>query len=81
MPFFTVPDGTHLYHEEVGEGEPLLLVSGQGLDHSFGMVFATISQTGIVSSSMITEEQVRATSQALRPMATLLTHARRPVVW
>lgn len=35
MPFFTVPDGTRLYYEELGEGEPLLLVSGQGLDHTF----------------------------------------------
>ncbi|HEX6479476.1 MAG TPA: alpha/beta fold hydrolase [Ktedonobacteraceae bacterium] len=35
MPFVTVPDGTHLYYEELGEGEPLLLVSGQGLDHTF----------------------------------------------
>jgi pimeloyl-ACP methyl ester carboxylesterase len=33
MPFVTVPDGTRLYYEESGEGEPLLLVSGRGLDH------------------------------------------------
>jgi pimeloyl-ACP methyl ester carboxylesterase len=35
MPFVTIPDGTRLYYEELGEGEPLLLVSGQGLDHTF----------------------------------------------
>jgi pimeloyl-ACP methyl ester carboxylesterase len=35
MPFVTVPDGTHLYYEEEGEGEPLLLVSGQRQDHTF----------------------------------------------
>jgi len=35
MPFVTVPDGTHLYYKEIGEGEPLLLVSGQGQDHTF----------------------------------------------
>src|SRR5690349_4777292 len=35
MPFVTVPDGTRLYYEELGAGEPLLLVSGQGLDHTF----------------------------------------------
>jgi len=35
MPFITVPDGMRLYYEESGEGEPLLLVSGQGLDHTF----------------------------------------------
>ena len=35
MPFVTIPDGTRLYYEEVGAGEPLLLVSGQGLDHTF----------------------------------------------
>jgi pimeloyl-ACP methyl ester carboxylesterase len=35
MPFVTVPDGTRLYYEELGEGEPLLLISGQGLDHTF----------------------------------------------
>src|ERR1700730_86925 len=33
MPFATIPDGTRLYYEEVGTGEPLLLVSGQGQDH------------------------------------------------
>jgi pimeloyl-ACP methyl ester carboxylesterase len=35
MPFITVPDGTHLYYEELGAGEPLLLISGQGLNHTF----------------------------------------------
>lgn len=35
MPFFTVHDGTRLFYEVSGEGEPLLLVSGQGSDHSF----------------------------------------------
>ncbi|MBO0779961.1 MAG: alpha/beta fold hydrolase [Ktedonobacteraceae bacterium] len=35
MPFVTIPDGTRLYYEESGEGEPLLLVSGQGQDHTF----------------------------------------------
>jgi len=35
MAFVTVPDGTHLYYEEVGAGEPLLLISGQGQDHTF----------------------------------------------
>jgi 3-oxoadipate enol-lactonase len=34
MSFFTAPDGTRLYYETLGEGEPLLLVSGQGLDHT-----------------------------------------------
>ncbi|EFH81136.1 alpha/beta fold hydrolase [Ktedonobacter racemifer] len=34
MPFVTIPDGTRLYYEESGTGEPLLLVSGQGLDHT-----------------------------------------------
>lgn len=34
MPFVTVPDGTRLYYEESGEGEPLLLVNGQGQDHT-----------------------------------------------
>jgi len=33
MPFVTVPDGTRLYYEEVGAGEPLLLISGNGRDH------------------------------------------------
>ena len=35
MPFVTVPDGTRLYYEEEGDGEPLLLVSGQRQDHTF----------------------------------------------
>ena len=35
MPFVTVPDGTQLYYEEDGAGEPLLLVSGQRQDHTF----------------------------------------------
>jgi 3-oxoadipate enol-lactonase len=35
MPFLTVPDGTRLYYEDRGKGEPLLLVSGQRQDHTF----------------------------------------------
>ncbi len=35
MPFMNVPDGTRLYYEEEGEGDPLLLVSGQRQDHTF----------------------------------------------
>lgn len=35
MPFVTVPDGTRLYYEDEGAGEPLLLVAGQRQDHSF----------------------------------------------
>jgi alpha/beta hydrolase fold len=34
MPFVIVPDGTRLYYEEVGAGEPLLLISGNGRDHT-----------------------------------------------
>ena len=34
MPYATIPDGTRLYYEEVGAGEPLLLISGQGGDHT-----------------------------------------------
>jgi 3-oxoadipate enol-lactonase len=36
MPFASVSDGTRLYYEEVGSGtgEPLLLISGQGSDHT-----------------------------------------------
>jgi 3-oxoadipate enol-lactonase len=34
MPFVTVPDGTRLYYEEIGAGEPLLLISGNGRDHT-----------------------------------------------
>ena len=34
MPFVTVPDGTCLYYEERGAGEPLLLISGNGRDHT-----------------------------------------------
>ena len=33
MPFVTFPDGTHLSYEEVGAGDPLLLISGNGRDH------------------------------------------------
>ena len=33
MPFLTVPDGTRLYDEEMGAGDPLLLISGNGRDH------------------------------------------------
>jgi 3-oxoadipate enol-lactonase len=35
MPFVTVPDGTRLYYEESGTGEPLVLISGLGWDHRF----------------------------------------------
>jgi pimeloyl-ACP methyl ester carboxylesterase len=37
MPFATVSDGVRLYYEElgaIGTGEPLLLISGQGSDHT-----------------------------------------------
>jgi pimeloyl-ACP methyl ester carboxylesterase len=34
MSFVTVPDGTRLFYEEVGAGEALLLISGNGRDHS-----------------------------------------------
>src|SRR2546428_7244815 len=32
MPYATASDGARLYYEEIGEGEPLLLVSGQASD-------------------------------------------------
>ncbi|WP_028778541.1 alpha/beta fold hydrolase [Shimazuella kribbensis] len=35
MPLATLSDQTRLYYEELGEGEPLLLISGQGMDHTF----------------------------------------------
>lgn len=35
MPFVTIPDGTRLYYEDAGAGEPLSLVSGQRQDHTF----------------------------------------------
>jgi pimeloyl-ACP methyl ester carboxylesterase len=34
MPFATARDGIRLYYEELGEGEPLVLISGQGGDHT-----------------------------------------------
>jgi 3-oxoadipate enol-lactonase len=34
MPFVTVPDGTRLYYEQLGAGKPLLLISGNGRDHT-----------------------------------------------
>ena len=36
MPYTTTSDGTHLYYETLGKetGEPLLLISGQGGDHT-----------------------------------------------
>jgi len=34
MSYATASDGTRLYYEEVGAGEPLLLISGQGSDHT-----------------------------------------------
>ncbi|QBD75727.1 alpha/beta fold hydrolase [Ktedonosporobacter rubrisoli] len=34
MPYATASDGIRLYYEEVGTGEPLLLVSGKGSDHT-----------------------------------------------
>ena len=33
MPFAAASDGTKLYYETAGQGEPLLLVYGQGGDH------------------------------------------------
>ncbi len=66
MPFVTIPDGTQLYYEEEGEGDPLLLVSGQRQDHTFGMGFAAIFRITIASLFTITGEPGRATSQSLR---------------
>src|SRR4051812_33556117 len=34
MPYATVSDGVRLYYEERGKGEPLVLISGQGSDHT-----------------------------------------------
>ena len=34
MPYASALDGTRLYYEELGEGEPLLLINGQGSDHT-----------------------------------------------
>jgi len=34
MPYATAQDGTRLYYEVHGQGEPLLLISGQGSDHT-----------------------------------------------
>lgn len=34
MPYMTTPDGIRLYYEELGQGEPLLLINGQGGDHT-----------------------------------------------
>src|SRR5579859_1959221 len=34
MPFATASDGVRLYYEEIGQGEPLLLINGQGGDHT-----------------------------------------------
>jgi pimeloyl-ACP methyl ester carboxylesterase len=34
MPYATAFDGAKLYYEEAGAGEPLLLISGQGGDHT-----------------------------------------------
>lgn len=34
MPFATARDAVRLYYEELGSGEPLLLISGQGADHT-----------------------------------------------
>lgn len=34
MPYATIPDGVRLYYEERGKGEPLILISGQGSDHT-----------------------------------------------
>ena len=33
MPFATTSDGVRLYYETIGEGDPLLFVSGQAGDH------------------------------------------------
>ncbi|HEY6540569.1 MAG TPA: alpha/beta fold hydrolase [Ktedonobacteraceae bacterium] len=34
MPYATASDGVRLYYEEIGQGEPLLLINGQGGDHT-----------------------------------------------
>lgn len=34
MPFATATGGIRLYYEEIGQGEPLLLINGQGGDHT-----------------------------------------------
>jgi len=69
MPFVTVPDGTHLYYERSRRRvNPCYWSAVRGRIIPSGMGFATTSRTAIVSSSLITEEQVRATSQALLPI-------------
>lgn len=34
MPFVS-HEGVRLYYEDVGQGEPLVLVAGQQIDHTF----------------------------------------------
>ena len=34
MPYATASDGVRLYYEEIGAGEPLLLINGQASDHT-----------------------------------------------
>jgi len=33
MPFATAPDGTRLFYDTIGQGPPLVLISGQAFDH------------------------------------------------
>jgi len=35
MPFITTSDSVRIYYEESGQGEPLLLISGQSADHTY----------------------------------------------
>ena len=43
MPYMTTPDGIRLYYEELGQGEPLLLINGQGGEPRCERVFGTTS--------------------------------------
>jgi pimeloyl-ACP methyl ester carboxylesterase len=61
MPFVTVPDGTRLYYEEAGAGEPLLLVQASAEHDSWDLLPTMSSPTLVIHGS---EDQLNPTANA-----------------
>jgi pimeloyl-ACP methyl ester carboxylesterase len=63
MPFASAPDGTRLYYEILGAGEPLLLVAGRNSDHH---IWNTVRRDFIRHYQVIVYDQ-RGTGQSDKP--------------
>jgi|SRR5580658_438177 3-oxoadipate enol-lactonase len=63
MPFALADDGTRLYYELSGAGEPLLLIAGRGIDHRLW----NIVRPGLARHFLVIDYDQRGTGQSDKP--------------